>query len=367
MCRSVGEDGGAELWRSRLHRWQGVFMERIRYGLLSPGEQQVYRHFQQVFARYGDRVELGEEGRGVDAMKVAQAVLGDTPHIAYFDKTQLRVTSTFLGGQEIRLCGAVPPQRAMRMAQELEGRVRAALGRIDRWNPLTDYDRLLCIYEYMQDTMAYDLRELQACRRLGRGPSPMAHTAYGTLVQGKDVCDGIAAAFCLLAQRMGFPCTVVGGRATFAAEGYGNHAWNIIRLRSGYYHVDPTWDLNKKEKSGEYSYEYFCVDDDTVSGDHLWDPAEAPLCPRGDMSYYWRSRCYANNLTQLEELFTRIARSRQRVVRARLAPGIPVPEPAEQYLGQMLSRSAAAAGRRGAVRFRWNGSTRCFFGKLEEV
>lgn len=195
----------------------------------------------------------------------------------------------------------------------------------------------------------------------------MAHTAYGTLVQGKGVCDGIAAAFCLLAQRMGFPCTVVGGRATFAAEGYGNHAWNIIRLRSGYYHVDPTWDLNKKEKSGEYSYEYFCVDDDTVSGDHLWDPAEAPLCCRGDMSYYWRSRCYANNLTQLEELFTRIARSRQRVVRARLAPGISVPEPAEQYLGQMLSRSAAAAGRRGAVRFRWNGSTRCFFGKLEEV
>ena len=79
------------------------------------------------------------------------------------------------------------------------GRVRAALGRIDRWNPLTDYDRLLCIYEYMQDTMAYDLRELQACRRLGRGPSPMAHTAYGTLVQGKGVCDGTAAAFCLLA------------------------------------------------------------------------------------------------------------------------------------------------------------------------
>lgn len=79
MCRSVGEDGGAELWRSRLHHRQGVFMERIRYGLLSPGEQQVYRQFQQVFARYGDRVELGEEGRGVDAMKVAQAVLGDTP------------------------------------------------------------------------------------------------------------------------------------------------------------------------------------------------------------------------------------------------------------------------------------------------
>ena len=79
MCRSVGENGGAELWRSRLHRRQGVFMERIRYGLLSPGEQQVYRHFQQVFARYGDRVELGEEGRGVDAMKVAQAVLGDHP------------------------------------------------------------------------------------------------------------------------------------------------------------------------------------------------------------------------------------------------------------------------------------------------
>ena len=48
----------------------------------------------------------------------------------------------------------------------IRDRVRAALGQIDRWNPLTDYDRLLCIYEYMQDTMAYDLRELQACRRL---------------------------------------------------------------------------------------------------------------------------------------------------------------------------------------------------------
>lgn len=341
-------------------------MEEISFGLLSPVEQQVYRNFQQAFARYADSVELGSDNRDVDVMKVVQAVLGDHPEIVYFDKTRLRVASSFFSGKEIRLCGAVPTAQAKRMNQELEARVLEALECIAQWNPMTDYDKLLCIYEYLQDNMTYDVQELEANCRLGRSLNPQSHTAYGAFTRKKGVCDGIASALCLLAQRMGIPCTLVGGRAAFMTEGYGDHAWDVIHLQNGYYHLDPTWDLNKKERMEEYSYEYFCVDDDTVSGDHLWDPREVPLCPGESMSYYRRSHCYANNLTQMEEIFTRVARSKQRIVRARLAPGVPVPEPAEQYLGQMLSRSAGAVGRHGSIRFLWNQNTRCFFGKFDE-
>lgn len=340
-------------------------MEEIGYGALSPPEQQAYRQFAQVFARYGDRVDLSGAGRDVDAMKVALAALGDHPQVVYFDKTQLRLASTFLGGREVRLCGAASPSRARAMAEELEARVREALERVAAWNPMTDYDKLLCLYEYIQDSLAYDHQELEDSCRLGRSPNPQSHNAYGALTQGRGVCDGIASAFCLLAQRMGFACAVVGGRASFLTQGFGDHAWNVLRLGNAFYHLDPTWDLNKKERNGEYSYEYFLVDDDAISGDHDWDPRSVPLCSRDDLSYYRHSRCYANNLTQMEEIFTRLARSKSKVVRARLAPGIPIPPPEDHYLGNLLARCAAAAGRPGRVRFTWNGGTRCFFAKIE--
>ena len=230
---------------------------------------------------------------------------------------------------------------------------------------MSNYDKLICIYEYLQDNVTYDSKELEACCRLGRSVNPMSHNAYGVLVNKTGVCDGISSAFSLIAQRMGFECSMVSGRATFRTQGFSDHAWNIIKIAETYYHIDATWDVNHKEQTGEYSYEYFCVNDDSINRDHDWDVKTTPACSREDVSFYVRNRCFANNLSQLEEIFARYAKSKQKVVRAKIADGISIPEPEDQYLGQKLVNVASSVGRYAAIKFIWNKNSRCFYAKFE--
>lgn len=339
-------------------------MLTIAYQQLNPAEQALYERFSAAFRRYATGIDAGGVGRNVDIMKVLLAVLGDEPWVTYFNRTQLRQSASLLGGRQIGLTGALSPTRAAQQRAELDAALHRALEEIRLLNPITDYDKLMCIYEYLQDHVCYDYQEMSACDR-GRSADPNAHNAYGALVHGAGVCDGIASAFCLLAQAMGFPCTVLGAEASFLTTGFEAHSWNILQVGQRFYHVDPTWDINRREKWNEYAYEYFCVSDDTVCHDHHWPLQDAPICPDDDASFYRKSGCFANNLTQLEEIFRRYAKSRQAVVRARLAEGIPIPAPAEQHLAQLLQRAASSIGRYGSFRYTWNERTRCFFAKFE--
>lgn len=340
-------------------------MLTIAYQQLNPAEKTLYERFSQAFRRYATSIDAGGVGRNVDVMKVLLAVLGDEPWVTYFNRTQLRQSASLLGGKQITFTGALSPARARQQRAELDAALHRALDEIRLLNPITDYDKLMCIYEYLQDHVRYDRQELEACCRLGRSPNPDAHNAYGTLVHGSGVCDGIASAFCLLAQSMGFSCTLVNGEATFMTTGFSEHSWNVLQIGPCFYHVDATWDVNRREMWDEYSYEYFCVSDDTVCHDHHWPLQEAPVCPDDNASFYRKSGCFANNLTQLEEIFTRYAKSRQSVVRARLAEGIAIPAPEEQHLARLLQRAASSVGRYGSFRYSWNPRTRCFFAKFE--
>lgn len=77
------------------------------------------------------------------------------------------------------------------------------------------------------------------------------------------------------------------------------------------------------------------------------------------------NRCYANNLSQLEEIFARYAKSKQKVVRAKISDGIAIPELEDQYLGQKLVNIASSVGRDAAIKFIWNKNSRCFYAKFE--
>jgi hypothetical protein len=298
-------------------------------------------------------------------MKVLQVALGDNPKVIYFNKTQIKVSSSFLGGKQIHFCGAASPSGARTMEKELEAALEKAVEEIELLNPMSNYDKLMCIYEYLQDHVTYDVKELEMCCQLGRSLRPMSHNAYGVLVNKTGVCDGISSAFSLIAQKMGFECAQVSGRATFRTQGFSDHAWNIIKIADSFYHIDATWDVNHKEQTGDYSYEYFCVNDDSINRDHDWDINSTPPCSREDLSFYLRNRCFANNLTQLEEIYARFAKSKQNVVRAKIADGIPIPEPEDQYLGQKLIRVASSVGRYGSIRYIWNKNSRCFYARFE--
>lgn len=336
---------------------------KIGYERLSQAEKKVYEQFEKAFSSCASTIDRNGFDRNVDAMKVLQVALGDNPHVIYFNKTQIRMSASLLGGKQVHLAGAYSTAQNRIMSNELQFALRKAIGEIKLLNPISDYDKLMCIYEYLQDHVTYDNQELEACCKFGKSKNLLSHNAYGALVKGLAVCDGIAAAFCLLAQSFGYSCMIVCGQATFRTTGFSEHAWNLIKVGAKYYHLDPTWDVNHKCQTGDYSYDYFCIDDDDINREHNWDISTTPPCSSQDLSFFLRNRCYANNLSQLDDIFRRYAKTKTCTVRVKISGSIAIPEPAAEYIAKRLIAMTTSAGRSAQIQYIWSKDSRCFYAK----
>ncbi len=76
-----------------------------------------------------------------------------------------------------------------------------------------------------------------------------AYNAYGALVERKAVCQGYAIAYRALAAKMDLGCELVTSMKL-------NHAWNIIKVGSSYYHVDTTWNDPLTDCLGRARHQY---------------------------------------------------------------------------------------------------------------
>jgi len=271
-----------------------------------------------------------------------------------------------IGGQKIALRRFGNAEKCKAMSEDVETAANMAVEEIELLNPISDYERLIYLYEYLQDNVLCDIEESKNLRMRRNSRNPMSHNAYGALINKKAVCDGVAAAFALIAQKMGYECIVVSGKATLETTEFSDHSWNIIRIGENYYHIDALWDINKKNQTGHYSYEYFGLNDVAVSIEHQWDITRSPVCGRTDLSFYLHNRCIANSLSQIDEIFERFARSRQGIVRLKVADGIAIPDSEEKYLGNRLLDVVSATGKYRSINFTWNKALRCFFGIMNQ-
>jgi hypothetical protein len=107
-----------------------------------------------------------------------------------------------------------------------------------------DFDRARALHDWIALNIAYDGAAF-------RGESAMVTEPYAVIGRGASVCQGYAEVYALLCSLAGLECRVVSG----AARGYGfdpfaerdlpyaeNHAWNAVRIATGWYLVDVTWD-----------------------------------------------------------------------------------------------------------------------------
>lgn len=338
-------------------------MSKIGYQMLSPAEKIAYQRFEKAFEFYSPAADFTGIDPSVNTTKVLGVALDDHPEVIYFNKSSIR-TQTSSWGTQVLFDSAKFPLQAIAKQKQLNQALDKAIREIEWRNPLSDYDKLICIYEYIQDHVTYDHKELERISRGGDGMME-AHNAYGAMVNQLAVCDGIAGAFALLAQRMGFECSVISGTSLLHGPSSIGHSWNIIKLAGHYYHLDVTWDMSYKKSIGQYSYMYFCVNDDLIGTDHTWDISIAPFCSHDEYSFFKRNRCVANNLTQMSEIFTRIARSKQSVVHVRLEEGFPVPDPQDQYLLQKWLDAVSAARGGSSVSCIWSSTARCFIGIIK--
>ena len=126
---------------------------------------------------------------------------------------------------------------------------------------LSDFDKIKFVNDYIVQNTVYSTETIHS-----------AHSAYTVLAEGKAVCQGYA----LLAQKM---LTKLGIESLYVvgeAGGVG-HAWNLVKLNGGWYHIDMTWnDPTPDRGPNNVRYAYFLMSDQQLIKDHTWEKADYP-------------------------------------------------------------------------------------------
>ncbi|MEA4932691.1 MAG: hypothetical protein VB071_03760 [Lawsonibacter sp.] len=134
---------------------------------------------------------------------------------------------------------------------------------------MSDYDKYWYIAKKLCEETVFDYAFPQVSMRQFLDDSG----AYGALVNHLSVCQGFAQAYDFLCKRAGLFSLVVSGSTST-----GDHAWNIIKLDDGYYHVDTTWMQSNETR-------YFCLTDKQIAIDHTMISAYHPDCDGSHYAY----------------------------------------------------------------------------------
>lgn len=131
---------------------------------------------------------------------------------------------------------------------------------------------------------------------------PYSHEIIGPLGQGVGVCEGIAKTVKILCDALGLWCIIAVSEANPEKQIKYRHAWNIVKLGKGYYHLDATFD-NSLGRGGVLRYDYLNLDDKRFFRDHepvIWP---VPACMDGDQFYYREKKL---SFTKQEEVAKRV-------------------------------------------------------------
>lgn len=97
------------------------------------------------------------------------------------------------------------------------------------------------------------------------------YTPYSILFNREGVCEGYALTTYLLLKSADIEVRYIAGHA-----GGGLHAWNMVKLKGQWYHLDTTWNDPLPDRPNEVQEDYLLVSDRTLSKDHTWDKKKYP-------------------------------------------------------------------------------------------
>lgn len=157
--------------------------------------------------------------------------------------------------------------------RQIDDIVRAVEGK-------SDYDKAKYIHDWIVNNTRYAYDQyLTGEYTLSDGVK--VHTPFSIFKHGIAICQGYAETFELLANEVGLNSQIVTGES-YNSNGWGLHAWNLVEIDGRQYHIDTTWDDPVSIGGREYlEYDYFLIDDDTMSKDHRWDRDAYPKANSG--------------------------------------------------------------------------------------
>lgn len=92
----------------------------------------------------------------------------------------------------------------------------------------------------------------------------MTGNAYGPINGGYSICQGYAYAMEYLCQKADLWCRVAEGES----HGWA-HAWNLVKLEDGTYHVDITWSDDGPVTGSPEWMKWFMLTEEQISEDHI--------------------------------------------------------------------------------------------------
>lgn len=204
---------------------------------------------------------------------------------------------------------------------------------------MKEWEKEQYIHDFICENVRYDKLK-----------KPYSHEIIGPLGQGVGVCEGIAKAVKILCDELGIWCLIAVSEANPEKQIKYRHAWNIVRLRGRYYHLDATFDTSLS-RDGTVRHDYFNLDDTQLFRDHEPVMYPAPVCEDGTYFYYREKKI---SFTREEEV---MKRARQAAKKGReflfhWRGGYLTREVLSRLLG-FLEDAAAEYGRHARVSLNW--------------
>ena len=190
-------------------------------------------------------------------------------------------------------------ESADKMMKKMDAVAEKVISKFDE--DTSAYNKILYIHDYIVGHTIYD-ESLNS-----------AHSAYGSMIVGKSVCEGYARAFGYICAKAGIKTVNVVGVAT-ADDGHTeNHMWNRVYLKKQWYDIDLTWDDPVMPYVENKSYKYFLPGSAAFAKSHK--PCNTSLSyPKAtsdtSMNYYAKKKLVAEDTDSAYSLLvTQIAKA----------------------------------------------------------
>lgn len=141
--------------------------------------------------------------------------------------------------------------------QELDAALQEVKSKIDT-SGMSDEEIVLAYHEYLTSTVAYAYEDYFN----GTIAANHGYDMYGALVKHSCVCQGYAETMFYLLREAGLSCAIASSENI-------NHAWNIVKIRGNWCHIDATWDDPVWDMPGRSYHDYFLVSFDTMNKNTL--------------------------------------------------------------------------------------------------
>ena len=269
--------------------------ERYYYSIMPEIERIAYRTIYDGLKNREYSIEVPLQLLPDQVQEIYLRVLYDNPLFYYINQTVIRMAG--IPGSYILLPEYLYSAKEIAL---LNKDIRNVVNKVGaKANTMLDNEFRLekFLHDSVVKSVAYDYDSLM------KNDCFNAHSIVGAFLDKKAVCEGIAKAFKLLCNEFSIKCIVVLGKAdpkgNFDGDSY--HAWNLVKIGSESYYVDPTWD-NMYDKGLEHiSYDYFNVTTEDILKDHR-PIGNLPTCTATRLNYFTCTNSFVDSYESLYKI-----------------------------------------------------------------